>query len=168
MADVVEASLRATRVIALYLVQKASSTKATKAAQDTDYKSILDAFVADLLQIVYRPEWPAAALSLSVLSKILMTALEETKVSADANAARSVALDYLGNIAARLRALHLDMQSRPLIPSLDEVIAEADVDGLANHTSAQNVIHGYLSACAREDSMFTVGPCPCTLTLGVR
>lgn len=156
MADSVETSLRSTRVISLFLVQKASTAKTSKSAQDTDYKSILDTYVRDLLEVVYRPEWPAAALSLGVLSKILMTALEETKTSADANAARGVALDYLGNIAARLRSLHLDMGNNTHVPSLDEVIANVNVDGLKALIAAQNSIQGFLRTCAREDSMFTV------------
>jgi hypothetical protein len=53
-----------------------------------------------------------------------ISALEETK-SGDSSA-KSLALDYLGDIAAKLRHYHLDTASSTMV-SLDEVSALAAV-----------------------------------------
>lgn len=72
MTDAIEVALRSTHTIVNHLVQKSGASKAAKAPQDTDYKAVLDTFVADLLTVLYRPEWPAASLFLTILSKILV------------------------------------------------------------------------------------------------
>ncbi len=40
-----------------------------------DYKAILDVFIHDLLIVLYRPEWPAASLYLSVLSRLMVSGM---------------------------------------------------------------------------------------------
>lgn len=86
-----------------------------------------------------------------------MMALKDPKTNSETNALRSVALDYLGDIAARLRYLQLDMRSQRVVPTLDEVIANADVDGMSELLAAQGTIQNYLVAAARDDGMFIVG-----------
>lgn len=169
MTDAIEVALRSTHTIVNHLVQKSGASKAAKAPQDTDYKAVLDTFVADLLTVLYRPEWPAASLFLTILSKILvrrdflelansqMGALNDrNKNTTEANAARTVALDYLGDIAARLRALHLEMAAKPIVPSLDEIISEANVEGMATLLAAEASIQTFLTTAARDDTMFEV------------
>lgn len=55
-----------------FLIRKSISTKASRNAQETDFASILTSLVSDLLTVIYRPEWPAAALFLNVLAKTLV------------------------------------------------------------------------------------------------
>ncbi len=112
---------------------RSGTTKANKTSHDADYKSILDTFVTDLLAVLYRPEWPAASLYVNVLSRLMVcldrlmqliseiSPLEDLKTSAEATAARSTALDYLGDIAAQLRSFHLEMHKKGAVPSIDEV-----------------------------------------------
>jgi cohesin loading factor subunit SCC2 len=50
-----------------------------------------------------------------------MSPLEDPKPGAEASAVRNIALDYLGDIAARLRSFHPEMQGEGSVPSLDEV-----------------------------------------------
>jgi hypothetical protein len=50
-----------------------------------------------------------------------ITALEDGKAGGEASAAKGIALDHLGDIAAKLRGLQLGMDQDVLIPSLDEV-----------------------------------------------
>lgn len=52
---------------------RSSAAKATKGGHDADYKAILDVFIGDLLSVLYRPEWPAAALYLLVVSKTMVS-----------------------------------------------------------------------------------------------
>lgn len=49
------------------------TSKGSKSSHDTDYKAVLDFFIADLLSVLYRPEWPGAAVYLTVLSRILVS-----------------------------------------------------------------------------------------------
>jgi cohesin loading factor subunit SCC2 len=50
-----------------------------------------------------------------------MNSLEDAKAGAEGNASKGVALDHLGDIAARLKALQLEMERNEIVPSLDEV-----------------------------------------------
>jgi cohesin loading factor subunit SCC2 len=65
--------MKSARIIAGYLIQRSGSSRTNKTAHDTDYKAILEIFVGDLLNVLYRPEWPAAALFLNVMSRILVS-----------------------------------------------------------------------------------------------
>lgn len=60
------------RTVATYLFQRASTSRANKTSLDTDYKAILDTLVADLLVVLYRPEWPAASLFLNVIARLMV------------------------------------------------------------------------------------------------
>ncbi|KAL1405358.1 Sister chromatid cohesion protein 2 [Vanrija albida] len=154
LGEAFDAALRSTKTIAGHLVQKAGASKGNKSSSDTDFKAILDTFVADLLTVVYRPEWPAAPLFLNILSKIFIGALDNQRSTHEASAARAVAMDYLGDIAARLRALHQQIESKTKVPSLDEIIADANIDGMVALAKAQTTIQSFLSTASREDSMF--------------
>jgi cohesin loading factor subunit SCC2 len=84
-----------------------------------------------------------------------MSSVEDTKPGSDNSAAKSIALDHLGDIAARIRALGKEMAVQP-IPTFDEVISAADPVGakalVGSHTSIDNC----LSATAEEDDMYSV------------
>ena len=67
-----EAVLQSARTVATYLFQRASTSKANKTSLDTDYKAVLDTLVADLLVVLYRPEWPAAPLFLNVIARLMV------------------------------------------------------------------------------------------------
>jgi cohesin loading factor subunit SCC2 len=54
------------------LVRKSIATKTTRGEKETDFATILTALVSDLLTVIYRPEWPAAAFFLSILLKTLV------------------------------------------------------------------------------------------------
>ncbi|KAL7420405.1 Sister chromatid cohesion protein 2 [Cryptotrichosporon argae] len=152
-AMAVDEALTSTRAIAVYLFQRSASSKSTKTSLDTDYKIIFETLVADLLAVLYRPEWPAASLYLNVLSKLMMTALEEGKASGELAAAKHLALDQLGDIAARLRGLHIEMlQDR--VATLEEVILDADVDACSRLIKAHSAIRSYLSTASRSDGMY--------------
>ena len=178
--------MKSARIVATYLVQRSGSSRTTKTSYDTDYKAILDIFVADLLSVLYQPEWPAAPLYLTVLSKLMvscmlqflfelrkcslpqMSSLEDNKTGGDSSAAKGVALDYLGDIAARLRAFRLEMDGDQSVPSLDEVsymnenvtdaqlISDANVDGTSILTKNHESVHTFLSSAAKEDATYVV------------
>ncbi|KAK1921174.1 hypothetical protein DB88DRAFT_92041 [Papiliotrema laurentii] len=150
-SDRIESSLKSAKIVASYLVQRSLTGKSTKSSHDTDYKVVLDIFVNDLLDVLYRPEWPAAPLYLTVLSRILIAALEDRGTD---NAVKGLALDYLGDIAAKLRWFHVEASKTPATLSLDEIISNADTVACADLVGKHQQIHNYLTSAAREDAMF--------------
>lgn len=117
--EAVDAAYRTAKVVAGYLIQKSSSSKVDKTTQDTDYKAILDKFIEDVLASLYRPEWPAAAIFLSVFSKLMISATEDTGTGAEATLMKNMALDHLGAIAAKLKGVQVG--DGEVAPSLESV-----------------------------------------------
>nr|XP_019013987.1 uncharacterized protein I206_00064 [Kwoniella pini CBS 10737]OCF52768.1 hypothetical protein I206_00064 [Kwoniella pini CBS 10737] len=151
-ASALDSALKSARIVGGYLVQKSTSTKATKTSHDTEYKAILDLFLRDLMTVLYRPEWPGAALYLTVFSRILIAALEDQKIGPEITASKGIALDYLGDIAAKLKSSGLEMLDDTKIATLDEVIANVDMMGLTRLIGAQSKILTFLSSATREDN----------------
>ena len=83
-SDAMDSAMKSARVIAGYLFQKyvlhmevwlnarAGTSKAAKTSYDTDYRVILHTFIKDLLTVLYRPDLPAAALFLNVVSRLMV------------------------------------------------------------------------------------------------
>ncbi|WWC57550.1 uncharacterized protein I303_100082 [Kwoniella dejecticola CBS 10117] len=149
--NAIDGALKSARIVAGYLVQKSTSTKATKTSHDTDYKAILDLFLRNLMLVLYRPEWPAASIYLTVFTRIFIVSLEDQKVGPETTASKGIALEYLGDIAARLKGLSLEMLGYGKIATLDEIIANVDKLGLERLINAQTAIMSFLSATSRED-----------------
>ena len=49
-------------------------TKATKNANEAEYRAILDNLVGDVLTVLFWPDWPAASVLLSVAIKFMVCA----------------------------------------------------------------------------------------------
>jgi len=91
---------------------------------DADAKGLLEEFVRDLLLLLGRPEWPAAPLVLTLLSKLLCRRMErkaevalsrrdskDAKAEREEQAARLLSLELLGQVLAAVvaqRKLHAD------------------------------------------------------------
>ncbi|CAK9787000.1 hypothetical protein CC85DRAFT_288268 [Cutaneotrichosporon oleaginosum] len=135
------------------LVRKAIATKTSRGEKETDYSVVLSALVSDLITVIYRPEWPTAALFLSVLLKTLLEEPGKIKGAFEANAARGLALDYLGDIAAKIHSLEMEMNRKTVIPSFNDVLQDVNVDGLAKLFAAHQTVQSYLTAASREDGM---------------
>lgn len=85
-----------------------------------------------------------------------MNAVEDPKSSAD-SAAKSIALDHLGDIAARIRSLQAQMSNHP-VPTLEEIVSNADSEGVRALIQAHRLVDSCLSASAGEDDMYSVSP----------
>jgi len=83
-----------------------------------------------------------------------MNAVEDPKSSAD-SAAKSIALDHLGDIAARIRGLHATM-SNTHVPTSEEIISKADAEGARALLQAHRLVDSCLLASAEEDDMYSV------------
>uniref|UniRef100_A0AC35FYQ6 Nucleolar complex-associated protein 3 N-terminal domain-containing protein n=1 Tax=Panagrolaimus sp. PS1159 TaxID=55785 RepID=A0AC35FYQ6_9BILA len=73
--------------------------KCTAKAEE-DYRRKFELFLQDLLAALYRPDWPAAELMLTVLGSILVTTFRAKTFDISL---RIASMDYLGTITARLR-----------------------------------------------------------------
>ncbi|EIW81234.1 hypothetical protein CONPUDRAFT_165445 [Coniophora puteana RWD-64-598 SS2] len=129
-----ESAANAAKTVVLFLTQRSGKGKQTKSSNEAEYRSILDGLISDVLSVLFWPEWPAASLLLTILCKFMISTLDDVKTSnqADTNGAKSIALDHLGVIAARIRSSALkvnDRKKRPLQP-MDEIVAKHSVDEL--------------------------------------
>lgn len=119
-----ESATKAAKTIVLFLTQRSGKAKATKNSNEAEYRAIFDNLVSDLLIVLFWPEWPAASLLLGIICKFMVgivssltrgylcvplgqvSSLDDVKSSSqtDNNAAKTMALDHLGVIAARIRS----------------------------------------------------------------
>jgi cohesin loading factor subunit SCC2 len=111
---------------------RALASRCLERSDDTEAKALLDEFVRDILLVLGRPEWPAAALLVTLLSTILCRRLEkkkpprtpndknDPKADKDELAARLVSLDLLGQILAALAAQRRMHAEAPLIFPADK------------------------------------------------
>ncbi|KAH8818805.1 sister chromatid cohesion C-terminus-domain-containing protein [Flagelloscypha sp. PMI_526] len=157
-----EGATKAARTIVLFLSSRSGKGKATKNANEAEYRAILDNLISDLLVVLFQPEWPAASLVLSVVSRFMVSSLEEaTKSSssaADNNATKSLALDHLGTIAARIRSTVLkskaqgeDEQIRPM----EDVVGKLDEEAFGKLMQWHHDLASYLCKQASEDQAFS-------------
>ncbi|KAG6919647.1 hypothetical protein DXG01_003511 [Tephrocybe rancida] len=107
-----DSATKAAKTIILFLTQRSGKGKATKNSNEAEYRAIFDNLISDLLSVLYWPEWPAASLLLSIASKFMVSSLDDIKTTqTDNNAAKTIALDHLGVIAARIRLSMLKVQN---------------------------------------------------------
>lgn len=86
-----------------------------------------------------------------------MSSVEDSKSGSDNSVAKSIALDHLGDIAARIRSLGIEMGIQP-IPTFDEVISAADPNGAKALVGSHALIDMCLTTSADEDDMYSVSP----------
>ncbi|KAI8821136.1 uncharacterized protein EV422DRAFT_567464 [Fimicolochytrium jonesii] len=71
-------------------------------SNEAEYKVVLEHIFKDLLVVLKTPEWPGADVALTVLGRVLVQALDDTKKQGD-TAIRVLAIEMLGEICAKLR-----------------------------------------------------------------
>jgi cohesin loading factor subunit SCC2 len=67
---------------------------------EEDYRRLFDGFLQDLLLALYKPEWPASEMMLTILGSLLVKHYRSKQADITL---RQACLDYLGSITARLR-----------------------------------------------------------------
>ncbi|KIY69312.1 hypothetical protein CYLTODRAFT_436196 [Cylindrobasidium torrendii FP15055 ss-10] len=155
-ASGLESAKKTAQSIILFLTRRSGTGKATKTTNEAEYRTIFDNLITDVLAVLYWPEWPAASLLLSVVSKFLVSALDDVKDSkeADNNAVKTIALEHLGVIAARIRTNQLKGQNaerKNKLKSLDEIINSVGTEDLARLVAHHTEILAHLSKRAVED-----------------
>ncbi|KIK69873.1 hypothetical protein GYMLUDRAFT_34262 [Collybiopsis luxurians FD-317 M1] len=112
---------KAASTIIHFLTSRSGKTKTTKNSNEAEYRAIFDALVQDCLSVWCWPEWPSAGVVLGVIVKGMVRSLEENdhrdrkgagdkETAGDNNASKSMALDHIGVIAARVRSSMLKVQ----------------------------------------------------------
>ncbi|KAG2144172.1 uncharacterized protein EDB93DRAFT_1154179 [Suillus bovinus] len=155
-----ESAMNAAKTIVVYLTQRSGKGKLTKNSNEAEYRTIFDNLISDLLVVLYWPEWPAASFLLSIVCKFMVSSLDDVKTSTqtDTNAAKSIALDHLGVIAARIRSSSLKVKAHDHdkhgLHSLDEVISSGDVKHLDMLISRHQSIFSHLYKRASEDQAY--------------
>lgn len=155
-----ESAMNAAKTIVVYLTQRSGKGKLTKNSNEAEYRTIFDNLISDLLVVLYWPEWPAASFLLSIVCKFMVSSLDDVKTSTqtDTNAAKSIALDHLGVIAARIRSSSLKVKvhdhNKHGLHSLDEVISSGDVKHLDMLISRHQSIFSHLYKRASEDQAY--------------
>lgn len=83
--------------------------KSNELSIDDQPMTTVAAVVEDVLILLFLPDWPAASILLSTLTKTFIVALRETKGPKEI---KNVALDQLGLIATSIRQAELAMQTK--------------------------------------------------------
>ncbi|KAH9923582.1 hypothetical protein B0H21DRAFT_765352 [Amylocystis lapponica] len=151
-----DSATKAAKTIIIFLTQRSGKTKVTKNSNEAEYRAIFDNLISDLLAVLFWPEWPAASLLLSIICKFMVSSLDDVKTSqSDNNAMKTVALDHLGVIAARLRSTLLkfknDNSSHDCLRPLDEISTTSDVKQLQRLISAHADVASHLCKRSSED-----------------
>jgi cohesin loading factor subunit SCC2 len=119
--------------------------------------------IDDLLTVLFWPEWPAASLILTIASKFMVSSLDDVKTNSqtDSNAAKTIALDHLGVIAARIRTSILKVQqetrettSRKALKPLDEIVSSVNIKHLNKFLDAHRDVASHLSKRSSEDQAY--------------
>ncbi|KAG6849921.1 hypothetical protein H0H93_003632 [Arthromyces matolae] len=160
-----DSAIKAAKTIIVFLTQRSGKGKATKNSNEAEYRAIFDNLISDLLTVLYWPEWPAASLLLSIASKFMVSSLDDVKTTQTDNAAKTIALDHLGIIAARIRSSMLKVQKRetgsPIkykgLKPLDDIMSSASLKQLNGLLEAHKDIAAHLCKRSSEDQACDVG-----------
>ena len=161
-----KAAFQSTMYIVNYLTSRALQT--SKAAPtDSPFKALLDIFVEDFLTVLNQPEWPAAELLLRSLTKNLFACIDGDSRGAQV---KNVAVDAVGQIAAKIRAvkkkltLQLSNQTEDETESMALIVRVADypaappltVEELTDLQDAYRIIWAKSDAGMRDALRFQV------------
>ncbi|KZS93617.1 hypothetical protein SISNIDRAFT_454038 [Sistotremastrum niveocremeum HHB9708] len=159
-----EPATKAARTIITFLTKRSGKGKATKSSNDAEYRIILDNLISDLLVVLHWPEWPAASLVLNMIARFMISCLDDNKATADANALKSLALDHLGVITAKLRSslVKAKQASResnvptlsPVTKTWDEVLSEGNIEPLKLFAHEHQEIILHLAKRTSEDQIY--------------
>ncbi|KAI9448916.1 sister chromatid cohesion C-terminus-domain-containing protein [Russula earlei] len=164
-----ESATKAAKTIVLFLTQRSGKAKATKNSNEAEYRTIFDNLVSDLLVVLFWPEWPAASLLLGIICKFmvriitsLVSSLDDVKSSSqtDNNAAKTIALDHLGVIAARIRSSMLRSKQGTGgdgsvgLKTLDEVLSRTSLKHFERLATAHQDLATHLAKRSAQDQAY--------------
>ncbi|PLW54207.1 hypothetical protein PCANC_04542 [Puccinia coronata f. sp. avenae] len=111
----ISAATKLSKKIMSFLLQK--SGKSAKSTHEANYRILFDKLIEDLISVLFLPDWPVAEFMLGLFCKTMIALLESNKVSADSNAVKSMCLDFLGPITAKLMGpIEPQLEQSPIQP----------------------------------------------------
>ena len=139
-----------------YLTSRALQTNKT-APSDSPFKALLDIFTEDFLAVLTAPEWPASELLLRSLIKNLYACIDGDSHGA---LVKNVALDALGQIAAKIRAVRKKLRMQLSAKSDDDTdtmnlitrVADYSTGMSATMQELENLQQAYRIVWAKADS----------------
>ncbi|KAH8077046.1 hypothetical protein BXZ70DRAFT_709469 [Cristinia sonorae] len=149
-----ESATKAAKTIIVFLTQRLGKGKSTKDSNEAEYRAIFDSLISDLLTVLFWPEWPAASVLLSLACKYMVSSMDDVKTTNanDNNAAKTMALDHLGLIAARLRTTSLKCaENGSKLHCLEDVFNRSDMKAFAALSEAHKAVDTYLLRKSSED-----------------
>ncbi|THH23071.1 hypothetical protein EUX98_g8109 [Antrodiella citrinella] len=149
-----ESATKAAKTIIIFLTQRSGKSKSTKDSNEAEYRAIFDALLSDLLTVLFWPEWPAASLLLSLACKYMVSSMDDVKTTNanENNAAKTMALDHLGLVAARLRTTAMKCaEGSSKLQSLDEILTSTDSKAFAALSGAHKAVDNHLLKRSSED-----------------
>ncbi|KAI0734724.1 hypothetical protein C8Q72DRAFT_321316 [Fomitopsis betulina] len=156
-----DSATKAAKTIVLFLTQRSGKTKSTKNSNEAEYRAIFDNLISDLLCVLFWPEWPAASLLLSIICKYMVASLDDVKTASQTEnqAMKTLALDHLGIIAARLRTTssqmengHYNMGKR--LNAMDDLLSSYGLKRLRALINAHQELTSYLGKRASEEQSY--------------
>jgi len=145
----ISAATKLSKKIMTFLLQK--SGKSTKSTHEAQYRMLFDKLVEDLINVLFLPDWPVAEFMLGLFCKTMIGLLESSKASADSNAVKSMCLDFLGPITAKLvepiepRHEQSPMETTPPLP-FKAIINTLDQKALSTLFQLQKTVLTSLNA----------------------
>lgn len=139
-----------------FMLQK--SGKSSKSTHDAHYKMVLDRLVEDLINVLFLPDWPVAEFMLGLFCKTMLGLLDSAKVTADTNAIKSMCLDYLGPITAKLSEpveSHLEQAPAKRLPPLTfkAMVKALDSTALTSLLKLQKTVLSWLDAGSNSEDL---------------
>ena len=106
------------------------------APSDSPFKALLDIFTEDFLTVLTAPEWPAAELLLRSLIKNLYVCIDGDNHGAQV---KNVALDAVGQIAAKIRAVRKKLGGQLSSQSEEDTDAMALIARVAEYSTGPSL-----------------------------
>ncbi|VDC04583.1 unnamed protein product [Peniophora sp. CBMAI 1063] len=155
-----ESATRIAKNIVAFLTQRSGKGKTTKSTNEAEYRVIFEHLLTDIDSVLFWPEWPAAATLLGIVTKVFVNALEPQQHNArkgdkkgmeeDNSALKSIALDHLGVVAARLKRCK---RGEGLV-AMEDICVARDVSALERLLAAHRDVGAFLRRKATEDASF--------------
>ncbi|CAD6955351.1 unnamed protein product [Tilletia controversa] len=153
-----EGPLQTATTISTVIMQRLAASKVSKSSNDSAFVPIVESLMSDLLEAVFLPEWPGAAILLTRFCISFCSVLNDPQVGPEA---RGIAIDHLGAAASRLRSCQLQLnntgpatagaKSKRLLRDIVDESGELDSEALEQLQTSYVFLRNNLGRITDED-----------------
>ncbi|KAM0792017.1 hypothetical protein ACM66B_007127 [Microbotryomycetes sp. NB124-2] len=149
----VDGASKTARTIVSFLLQRSCKVgKAAAGSTESEYRLVLDNLIQDLLNALHLAEWPGSEVLLTSFVRSMLGVLAETKTNAEATALKSIALDHLGQLGARIRADMAKAAALPVLKSCAEGVADGDARAITALVAVRKRLVAGLARVDKDDT----------------